>query len=394
VQRVDQPLDVSAVIGGVATLRPGDQQVIGGVHRHARLARCHLEIILDADLLTPGDPLDDVQVQLDIELVHHLLDDLGLLHVLFAVVDRHADLERSRDAGFLEFLFGLVQVELIKRHGGVVADGARHEFVGESDAEATAHRLGNGVPIDGVVNGLAEVQVVLEGRFQGIEEVLPFVAAEGRLGVRRMGDLFRGGHITPEDVHHEVGGSGTHLIELRCGFDDDPVGDAVQVGQRLAIGAHAPVVLVALHDELVPRSKAHELEGSGADRIERQPGFAVVVGSLLRDDHRVVALGSGVAQVGEHCRAGSRQVELDRERVDHGGWILGVDRRQVVRGEALGVLDHPRQVPGRYIGGQVGAIMELHAVAQVKDNFVGGGFPRGRKRGLDTIRAVRRRPPR
>ena len=63
-------------------------------------------------------------------------------------------------------LFGFVEVEFIKRHVRVIPDGTGHELIRQWRAEASADGFSDGIPVHGVVDGLAQVQVVLERGFE------------------------------------------------------------------------------------------------------------------------------------------------------------------------------------------------------------------------------------
>ena len=128
-QGVEEAGHLPAVIRGVPALRPRDQEIVGRVDSDPALPARHDEVVLDPDLLSPGDALDDVEHDLHPDLVQHLLEHLGLLDVLLAVVGRQPDGEGKGDARFLDELLGLVEVELIERQARVVASRTRDEFV-------------------------------------------------------------------------------------------------------------------------------------------------------------------------------------------------------------------------------------------------------------------------
>src|SRR5207248_8036523 len=112
-------------------------------------------------------------------------------------------------------------------------------------AEAATHGLCDRIAVDGVVYRLTQRQVVLKRRFQGVEEILSLVAAEGRFGIACMRDLLRGWNVATKNVHREIGSASSHLVELGRGLDDYAIRNAVQIRKRFAIRSHAPVVFVA-----------------------------------------------------------------------------------------------------------------------------------------------------
>src|SRR5205814_409608 len=80
--------------------------------------------------------------------------------------------------------------------------------------------------------------------------------------------------------------------------------------------------------------------------------------------------------VGRRC---SLHVDLDGHRVERLARLLGVDLGQDDPGEALGVLDHPLEVPGDHVGVQVRAVVEFHVRLELKRQFVAGDVPRLRQ---------------
>ncbi len=126
-----------------------------------------------------------------------------------------------------------------------------------------------------------------------------------------------------------------------------------------------PVIRILLQDNLYTGGPAHELKGTGPD------GIAGIIGAVLLDRRRA---GHGRRVHGEVVEEGSKDLfECDLDRVvihnfdgidrTPGEFGIGELTRVVVR--MVGV-DLALQVELDRLGIEVGAVVELHALAQVK----------------------------
>jgi hypothetical protein len=125
------------------------------IHRRARALRAHVEVVLLAHAVAPGDALQRRDLGLDADFVEHLLEDLGLQLIGLTRDHDQVDGEALRRAGLREQRLGLVQIEGVRGYGFVVADDASGQVVLLRHAHAGTDRFRDGVPVDRVADRLA-----------------------------------------------------------------------------------------------------------------------------------------------------------------------------------------------------------------------------------------------
>ena len=152
-------------------------------------------------------------------------------------------------------------------------------------------------------------------------------------------------------------------------------GNFIQIGQVLV-----PEIGIARVDNAIVRHKLDQFVRSGAYPLGQHVDLVV---DAPRCDRGIALPG----EIADHARIGPAHVDADRifvDRVDRGdlGWVLRLDtgrRRIGLR------LDAPLDV----FGGDLAAIMELDALAQLEDvGVIVWRGPLGRQRGLDRQVAV------
>jgi hypothetical protein len=169
--------------------------------------------------------------------------------------------------------------------------------------------------------------------------------------------------------------AGLEAVDALLLLDDRPELELVEVGELVAVGVGAPVVLVALERQVVVHLPLDELERPGADEVG---GAVLGVVELRLGDHAEAA-----ARVEERGERRPRQPGRDphRQRVDH------VDRGDVGQHEleeqrrASRVLAPVRvQVVPDHVGGERRAVVERDAGPQ-RDRPLGGVGVRGHRLG-------------
>ena len=247
----------------------------------------------------------------------------------------------------------------------------RHAARGQEGQAARVHGLLDGLAVDGVHPGAAHPDVVEGlGGHVDVEALLP----------ARAPAVDDRAHLL--DLVGEVGGDGLGIEQVeRPLLQADQLGGVlrhVEPVDLVDLGPAARELVEGLHDDLLARRVALEVEGAGADRI---PLELVVIGrGLLGDD---VAL-----LVADHAEQEDRVVGLERDlhgvRVEHLDGLDDVQVHAVAR--ARGLVDLSLEAELHVLGRHLAeALVELHALLELErpERAVGRQRPALGQVGLD-----------
>ena len=270
-------------------------------------------------------------------------------------------------AGFGEQRLGLGDVVGIALEGFVVAGHRRRQrLVGRH--RAVVDQLDDAVLVDRHVDGLADLHIV-ERRHLRVHRDVAGVQLAALDDARLLLGI---GHHLLEFCRRNAVARYVDLALLQAQQRDDRLlpdleGDLVEMRQALA-----PIVRIALEDEVLAERPIGQLVGAGADRMLAEIG-AVFLDLLLRHDMR---------EVDRHDMqeggVGPGQLELHRIGIDDGdafqalgrsggNGVIAFDRGEEAGAGALrlGVGDAVERV-FHVVGGHLAAVVELDAVAQLE----------------------------
>ncbi|MPM02424.1 hypothetical protein SDC9_48673 [bioreactor metagenome] len=347
---------VEEVVGIVEIGRP-DLGIGVGL---ARLARGKIGCLVGGDQMCPEPGLGHLRLN---DLVHVGPARRPARHLL------QVDVDPVRIAGLGQKFLGLGGVVFDRRRRGIAGQPARHHAILEL-APAIEVLVEDGLPVDRHLERLAHSDVV-EGLLRLVDVVI--VDADARP---------RDDMILPLLRAVEIGRLGRGVIHVEhvdlVGFEQHPQRLGVRDHadqQPVELGPSAPVLVIRLeHLAVVQRIIAQDERTGAVGGFRRQT--ELVARGL--GEGAVVDRGTGRRQQRKKGGIGLGQGDLDRlviERLQarHAGGlavepVLGAgDEGQDVGAQRFGRgVQHPIEGVDHVIGGQLRAVVEFHALAQME----------------------------
>ena len=314
---------------------------VGGLHGIAAAADV---IIAVAEGGPPGAALHGLQLQVDAHIGKLGLQGLAQLGVVGGLAVEEGE-GQTLCAGGGQQLLGLVGVVLIGGDVGGVALLTLHQGDVAHIAGALVHHDIDDLAVNGVGQGLTdlladavtvevdEIEAVAHGAVGGQVLVL--------LGLQEGG----GGQGGAED---HVGLAGLHGDEGGVHIGDEVEGDLLHGGGAV------PVVLIGGQGDVLGGDPLHELEGAGAHGV---------AGELLLGD-AVVVVGVDDGAVPQHVD----EVAVGVLQVDGDGVVVHDVAAVHREGGELhpGLIAEALHGQLHIVGGEVVAVVELHALPQVE----------------------------